>query len=106
MASNLGSLILDSIKDLKDDFKDLREDVKDTKEVIDRVKEDLGGRDGIRERLTALEVQVKQVIDQCPNSGSTYPPPRKKSIKDHAPAAGFATAAVVIAEVIAQFVKK
>jgi hypothetical protein len=97
---NLGRFIQDQFQALREDVRDdinlIRDDVREVKgnveklsDGIDDINTQLGGREGIRERLTALEVQMGQALTN--SSLSTYPPPpvkRKKSIKDHAPALG------------------
>lgn len=77
---------------MRGDMKDVKADVREMSESIDDINTQLGGHNGIRERLTALEVQMGQALTN--SSLSSYPPPssapvkRKKSIKDHAPALG------------------
>lgn len=80
-------------------------------EKIDDVNTQLGGHDGIRERLTALEVRVEALADNTP--ASSYPPPnknkKKSSIKDHATTvgvgAGGAGVVVALSEIIPEILK-
>jgi hypothetical protein len=95
MRSEISSVKEDVKEDvglMRDDLKDVKTDVRNMSESLDDINTQLGGHDGIRERLTALEVQMGQALTN--KSLSTYPPPssapvkRRNSIKDHAPALG------------------
>lgn len=86
----ISRLILDQIKSLREDLRealrDVNDDIKSIKTDVNEIKDEIADNGGIRDRLTKLETKTQRAID---NGISIYPAqPKKKPLKDHAPALG------------------
>lgn len=110
----ISRLILDQLKSFREDvreaLRDVNEDIKSIREDVGDIKDEIGSRDGIRSRLTTLELRTQQAIE-CSTTLS-YPPPVKKkpkTIKDHAPAlgagAGLTTLLYGVVEIVNAYLK-
>lgn len=91
-------------KAILDSIQDLRADVRNVDNRIREMASEVGGKDGIRERLMALEVKMEQWSDREVTPISITP--AKRSAKDHIPAAGVAGAIVALAEIASALIRK
>ncbi len=101
---NIANEILRQIGSLGDKIDDVETRCLDK---VDEVINQLGGPDGVRERLTALEIRMEQVVDNTP--ASSYPPPakyrqKKSAIREHGPAAGAGVAITTVVYAIIELV--
>ncbi len=66
---------------------------------VDEITQQLGGPDGVRERLTALEIRFEHAVENTP--ATSYPPPgkikKKSAVKEHGAAVGIGAGAGVSA---------
>lgn len=78
----IGSLrddLRDAVSDLRDDNKEFKVDLRSIRDDVDEIKTELGGQAGVRERLTALEVQMSQALGKP----SIVPKKPSKITKEH-----------------------
>lgn len=109
MSSGLVRLLQDNLQslrdDLRDDIREVKSDVKEMASDLGELKDELTGKDGVRERLFALETEVKALKKK---TSSVYPP-SKPGIKEHATTAGIGAgaggAAIAIFEFVQQIMK-
>jgi len=75
---------------MKEGFREVNEDIRNIREDVGEIKDEIASRDGIRSRLTALELKTQQAIESVTSGpASSYPvSSKKKGIKEHAPAVG------------------
>ena len=106
MSQGLLRLISENISSLRDD---LREDIREVKGSVKEMQSDLGdlkdeltGKDGVRERLFALETEVKALKKK---TASQYPP-AKPGFREHATTAGIGAGAGGAALAIFEFVQQ
>ena len=96
----LGQVLLQSIGELRDDIREVRD-------TADDIRTELGGKDGIRERLTALECRVEELTEREDTPPISIPVPVKytPSTTDHLKAASIPTAFLALVEIIPEVVK-
>ena len=97
---NLAQEILRQLSTLNEKIDNIEERVSDK---FDKITDQLGGDEGIRERLTILEVRFEKLKEK-----SLHPPATvsQRPLKDHAATAGIASAVVVALEAASQFFLK
>ena len=95
----LGQVLLQSIGELRDDIREVRD-------TADDIRTELGGKDGIRERLTALECRVEELTDR-ENTPVSIPVPVKytPTTVDHLKTASIPTAFLALVQIIPEIMK-
>ncbi len=99
--------VAEKIDDVEGRLNEKIERVEDrVSDKVDQISHQLGGPDGVRERLTALEIRFEHAIENTP--ATSYPPPgkikKKSAVKEHAPVVAGTAGAMTLVYTVAQII--
>ncbi len=97
----------DKIEDVENRLNDKIDRIEDRVfDKVDEITQQLGGPDGVRERLTALEIRFEHAIENTP--ATSYPPlgkiKKKSAIKEHGAAVGAGAGVMTLVYTIIEIV--
>lgn len=103
--------LLSSVEGVRDDLQDVKDDLRDVRSEVREVRTDVGGKEGLRERLTAMEVTVNNLVETVADLAGKETTPvsivtsRKSTIKDHGVTVGISGVVMALVEVASQYLK-
>lgn len=103
--------LLNSVEGVRDDLQDVKDDLREVRGDVKEARAEVGGKDGLRERLTAVEITVSNLVETVADLAGKESTPvsivhqKKTTIKDHGMTAGVAGIVVAIIEVASKYMQ-